>query len=73
MGLQELITRIGEHNIQVQCINTSFIKAKYKAMLEDTEVTFTTNQTTPDELQADSGKVGLIIWLPREEAEKHLK
>ena len=70
MGLLELIKNIGEERISVQCINNCFISVKSKRS-EETEISLLTTEITPDELAKNKGKVGLIIWIDRDDAIKN--
>ena len=70
MGLLEFLTSIGEDNIRLQFVNNSFIYAKDKKRTQDTEITFATAETNTNELINDTGKVGIVVWVDRDDYNK---
>lgn len=70
MGLLELLSGIGEDNIRLQFVNSSFIYAKDKKRTQDTEITFATAETNANELSDDTGKVGIVVWVDRDDYNK---
>ena len=71
MGLLELIKNIGEKNISVQCINNCYVSAKDKKTQRNTEITILTEEVSTNDLFMNKGKVGLIVWIDREDAVKN--
>lgn len=68
MTLIELIEKAGQDNINVQAINNAYTKSKnLKGGV--TEVTFTTQEINTTELMQNKGKVGLIMWIERDNFE----
>ena len=64
MKLSELISHVGDDNIQVQGLNSSMIRAQVK--IKDGEITFATDREKVAAL-AGLGKEthhGIIVWLP---------
>ena len=72
MGLLELIRSIGEGNIKVQAVNNSVVNIKDKKRTKDTEVTIATNEINANDIATNKGRVGLIVWISREDYNKHL-
>ena len=70
MGLLELLSGIGEDNIRLQFVNNPFIYAKDKKRTQDTEITFATAETNANELSYDTGKVGIVVWVDRDDYNK---
>ena len=66
MGILELLENVGENNLTVQFINTSFLSAKDKKRTRDTEITFATAETNSTELYNGAGKVGLVARVDRD-------
>lgn len=72
MGLLELIKMIGEDNIKVQAVNSSVVNVKDKKRTNDTEITIATNELSANDVMTNNGKVGLIVWISRNDYNKHL-
>ena len=72
MGLLELIKLIGEDNIKVQAVNRSVVNVKDKKRTNDTEVTIATSEVNTNDIATNSGKVGLIVWISRNDYNKYL-
>lgn len=70
MGLLELLKSVGEDNLMVQFVNTSFLSAKDKKRTKDTEITFATAEINSTELCNETGKVGIVVWVDREDYNK---
>ena len=70
MGIVELLNSVGEDNIRLQFVNNSFIYAKDKKRTQDTEITFATAETNANELSDDTGKVGIVVWVDRDDYNK---
>ena len=70
MGLVELLSSIGEDNIRLQFVNSSFISAKGRKRTQDTEITFATAETNTNELIDNTGKVGIVVWVDRDDYNK---
>lgn len=72
MGLLELIKLIGEDNIKVQAVNNSIVNIKDKKRTQDTEITIATNELSANDVANDNGKVGLVVWIGRDDYNKYL-
>jgi len=70
MGIVELLNSVGEDNIRLQFVNSSFISAKDKKRTQDTEITFATAETNTNELVGGTGKVGIVVWVDRDDYNK---
>lgn len=70
MGILSQLSEIGEDKINVQFVSNAMISAKDKKRTKDTEITFATNETNTNELINNTGKVGVILWLNREDVER---
>ena len=73
MGILDLIKKVGEDNLLLQSIGGSFVKAVDKKRMQDTEVTIATTQVNASNLINDNGKVGIIVWVDRDEYNKAIK
>lgn len=64
-GIIELLTRVGEANIQLQGLDESLTGARLRKN-GSTELSFLTNQITPGEVVTGDAhmKVGLVLWIP---------
>lgn len=77
MKLSELISQVGDENIAIQTLETSFVRGSVKK--HDVEITFATNKTKGQNLitaVATGGKadeLGLIVWIPREKLPERLR
>lgn len=71
----DLLTEIGDENLNYQVIHqcmTGITKKKGGA----SEVKFLTDAITPNEVLSNNGKIGIIVWVDREdyrEAANNLK
>lgn len=70
-GLVDLLTRIGDDRAIVQSIHQTATGSKRKKS-GGTEVSFWTDQITPDDLMRPSGKIGIVVWLDRSDVEAAL-
>lgn len=77
MKLSELISTIGDKNIQFQRLEADFIKGETKR--DDGEITFATDKNTVINYNSSIAfgnkpdKVGLILWINREKMPESLK
>ena len=67
MGIIELLENIGEDNLRLQYVNNSFLTSKDKKRTKDTEITFATSEINTTQLCSNTGKVGIIVWVDRED------
>ena len=72
MNLLELIEKIGVDKIRVQTVQSSMVKCVDKKRTKDTEVTIATNETTTTDMMSNTGKVGIVMWISRDDYNKHL-
>lgn len=73
MGLTELLQKIGDENVQVQMLDNSTVSVEDKNRTNDVEVTFATHNTNCNEFYTGKGKVGLVVWIDREDWNKAIK
>lgn len=64
-GICELIAAIGNDSVTYQIVNNSISNIKKKR--DCTEVSFLTSELTPNDVMMDSGKVGIVVWVSRED------
>lgn len=64
-GICELIAEIGNESVTYQIVNNSISNIKKKR--DCTEVSFLTNEFTPNDVMANSGKIGIVVWVSRED------
>ena len=69
MGLTELITLIGDDNIDVQNVEQSAIKMKTNKKHGGLEITF----CSPHDIMNGANKVGLVVWIDKNDFEEALK
>jgi hypothetical protein len=69
MKLSELILKIGDENVKFQILQNA-LSGISLGKDGDSKVTFFTNAITPSDVMQSKGKVGLVVWIPREEWEK---
>ena len=72
MKLSELIAKIGDENVKFQILQNA-LSGISLGKDGDSKVTFFTNAITPSDVMQSKGKVGLVVWIPREEWEKVAK
>ena len=72
MGILELLSKVGEVNLRLQFINNSVIAVKDKKVTKDTEITFATAGVNTNQLVNDTGKVGIVVWMDREDYNKSI-
>jgi len=66
-GIAELITELGNDNLEYQLLSQSIVKFKLNKKHGDHEITFVSGRE-----KIDSGKQAIIIWCDKEEIEKAL-
>jgi hypothetical protein len=69
MKLSELIAKIGDDKVKFQILQNA-LSGISLGKDGDSKVTFFTNAITPSDVMQSKGKVGLVVWIPREEWEK---
>ncbi len=72
MGIIDLLKGVGEDNLMLQFISGSLVKSVDKKDTQDTEITIATKQASTNQLINDTGKVGIVVWLDREDYNKVL-
>ena len=71
MRISEIISKVGEENIRVQFINKAMTGIRNTR--EGIEVSFLTEAIDPNDVMNNTGKIGLIMWVPRDIWEKLVK
>lgn len=66
MGLVELLSCVGNDNIEFQRLGDCLTSIKEKKRDKCTELSFVTQAITPTEVAMGSGKIGLVVWVDRE-------
>lgn len=64
-GICELIAAIGNEAVAYQLVNSSISNIKKKR--DCNEVSFLTNELSPNDVMTNSGKVGIVVWVSRED------
>lgn len=72
MGIIDLLKGVGEDNLMLQFISGSLVKSVDKKSTQDTEITIATKQANTNQLSNDTGKVGIVVWVEREDYNKVL-
>lgn len=72
MGIIDLLKGVGEDNLMLQFISGSLVKSVDKKSTQDTEITIATKQASTNQLINDTGKVGIVVWIDREDYNKVL-
>lgn len=72
MKLSELIAKIGDKKVTFQILQNALAGISLSRE-GDSKVTFFTDAITPSDIMQNKGKVGLVVWIPREEWEKVAK
>ena len=72
MKLSELIAKIGDENVKFQILQNA-LSGISLGKEGDSKVTFFTDAITPSDVMQNKGKVGIVIWIPREHWEKVAK
>lgn len=71
MKISEIISKVGEENIRVQFINKAMTGIRNTR--DGIEVSFLTEAIDPNDVMHNTGKIGLVLWVPREIWEKIAK
>lgn len=66
MGLVELLSCVGNDNIEFQKLGDCLTSVKEKKRYKCTELSFLTQAITPTEIAIGTGKVGLIVWVDQD-------
>lgn len=69
-GIVELLTCVGNENIEFQKLNSCITSVKEKKRDKCTELSFLTQAITPTDIAMGSAKVGLVIWVDQSVIEK---
>ena len=69
MKLSDLITLIGDENIDVQNIEQSAVKMKLNKKHGDLEITF----VSPHDIMNGANKVGLVVWFDKDDFNEAVK
>ena len=72
MKLSELILKVGDDKVRFQILQNA-LSGISLGKEGDSTVTFFTNAITPNDVMQGKGKIGLVVWIPREEWEKVAK
>ena len=72
MKLSELILKVGDDKVRFQILQNA-LSGISLGKEGDSKVTFFTNAITPNDVMQGKGKIGLVVWIPREEWEKVAK
>jgi hypothetical protein len=72
MKLSQLIAKIGDENVKFQILQNA-LSGISLGKEGDSKVTFFTDAITPSDVMQNKGKVGLVVWIPREHWEKVAK
>lgn len=66
IALTELLTEVGDDNLNFQILHQcmSDITKKENGV---SEVSFMTNGITPNDVMNQSGKIGLVVWIDRDD------
>lgn len=68
MKLGDLLEKIPDEKIGIQYLTECMTGAKDKNRpFKHTEISFVTEELTCNQYMQDSGKVGLIVWIDRDE------
>lgn len=65
-GLVELLSCVGNDNIEFQKLGDCLTNVKEKKRDKCTELSFLTQEITPTEVAMGTGKIGLVIWVDRD-------
>ena len=61
MSIVKLLEKVGDDNIEFQNLRQSLTGVK--VVKGANEVSFVTDNLTPDDIMHETGKVGLVIWV----------
>lgn len=64
-GITKLISEIGDDNVNLQFLTNCMTGIKGKKGRESS-VTFLTDAITPNDVAANAGRVGVILWIERD-------
>ena len=67
MSLVKLLEEVGDDNIEFQWLRPSIVKSKKTKA--DVELTFVTDQITPNDVVNNTGKVALVVWVDQDTLE----
>jgi len=73
MSLSKALEIIGDDNIVFQYLDNSTVNVKDKSQTKDTDVTFATRETTCNDHYTQSGKMGVVVWVDRDDWDKAVK
>lgn len=69
-GLVEVLTIIGDENISHQQLGGCITSVKDKKRDKCTEISFVTDAITTTEIARRTGKVGIVIWIDRDQYQR---
>jgi len=73
MKLSKLLEKIPDDKIGIQYLTECMTGAKDKVRPhKHTEISFVTEELTCNQYMQDAGKVGLVIWIDRDEFNKNI-
>lgn len=72
MKLSELIAKIGDENVTFQILQNA-LSGISLGKEGDSKVTFFTKAITPSDIMQSKGKIGIVVWVPREKWEEATK
>lgn len=74
MKLSKLLEKIPDDKIGIQYLTECMTGAKDKARpYKHTEISFVTEELTCNQYMQDTGKIGLVVWIDRDEFTKQMK
>lgn len=66
-GISELLSVIGNDNIEYQILANSIVDVKVSKRDKCNHVKFATNNMSPNDLISGNGKVGIVIWVSQDD------
>ena len=66
MGLVELLSCVGNDNLEFQKLGDCLTSVKEKKRDKCTELSFVTQAITPTEVAIGTGKIGLVVWVDQD-------
>jgi len=64
MSIIELLEKVGPENVKVQYLHECILSAN--ASKKGNQITFGTHEYGPADVVSDKGKIGMIVWIPRD-------
>lgn len=66
MGLIELLSCVGNDNLEFQKLHDCLTSVKEKKRDKCTELSFLTQAITPNDVAMGTGKIGLVVWVDQD-------